>query len=174
MKYLLLIVSAVLAFSGCGNSAAPVGSQGNSAPEAQQRRDLETVTAHSADRSSKMPAPSEGASDGKSGWSRGGDPIDTSKYDAEIASAKKALDAKPNSEPAKKELSAAYTARGVALTEARQYASALGDYRKALKLDPSNETARNWVDQIIIIYDGLNKEYPKEGEEPEPLPFKGA
>jgi hypothetical protein len=61
----------------------------------------------------------------------------------------------------------------MALTDARQYASALGDFRRALKYDPSSEEAKTWIDQIIKIYDSMNKEYPKEGEEPPPLPWKG-
>lgn len=71
-----------------------------------------------------------------------------------------------------KALGDAYYKRAVALTEARQYASALGDYRRALKNDPSNAEAKDWVDKIIMIYDSMNKTSPKEGEEPPPLPFK--
>jgi hypothetical protein len=61
----------------------------------------------------------------------------------------------------------------VALTDARQYASALGDYRRVLKYDPNNSEAKNWIEQIIGIYDSLGRESPKEGDEPPPLPFKG-
>ena len=90
-----------------------------------------------------------------------------------IAEAEKALKAKPNDEAAKKTLAQAYFDRGAALTEARQYASALGDYRRALKYDPTHEESKKWIDQIINIYSMLKKEYPKEGEEPPPLPWKG-
>lgn len=173
MKHILIFAMAALVLSGCGDSAAPVGSGENTASQNERRLEGETVIAHSTDRSGKSPAGENKDSGGKSGWSRGGDPIDTSEFDSEIASAKKALDASPNSDPAKKTLSEAYTKRGVALTQARQYAAALGDYRKAVKLDPSNQTAKTWIDQIIVIYSGMNKEYPKEGEEPEPLPYKG-
>lgn len=172
MKYSLIFAVAILTFTGCGDSAAPVGS-GNTAPANERPLDRETVIAHSTDRSGKGGANKETGDGGKTGWTRGGEPIDTSEFDSEIASAKKALDSAPNSDSAKKSLSEAYTKRGVALTQARQYAAALGDYRKAIKLDPSNQTAKTWIDQIIVIYSGLNKEYPKEGEEPEPLPYKG-
>lgn len=173
MKYSLIFAIAVLALSGCGDSAAPVSSGDNTAAQNERELDRETVIAHSTERSGKSAADKSAGGEGKSGWSRGGDPIDTSAFDAEIASAKKALDASPNSDDAKKTLSEAYTKRGVALTQARQYAAALGDYRKALKLDSSNQTAKTWIDQIIVIYSGMNKEYPKEGEEPEPLPYDG-
>jgi tetratricopeptide (TPR) repeat protein len=110
--------------------------------------------------------------DEKSKWTQSGNPIDTKEFDDEIAAAEKNLKAKPKDETAKKALAESYFKRGVALTDARQYASALGDYRRALKLDPTHADAKKWIQQIIDIYDGLNKEYPKEGEEPPPIPFK--
>ena len=104
-------------------------------------------------------------------WSASGDPIDTSKFDENIAKAEKSMKAKPD-DASKSLLAEAYFARGFALTEARQYASALGDYRRALKLQPNHEESQKWVDQILGIYQMLKKEAPKEGEEPPPLPFK--
>ena len=79
---------------------------------------------------------------------------------------------KPDDAAAKKLLSEAYYDRGDALTKARQYASALGDYRRALKYDPENQEAKDWIGQIVNIYKMLKKDPPKEGEEPPPLPFK--
>ena len=101
-----------------------------------------------------------------------GDPIDTAKFDGVIAEAEKAYKAKPNDEAAKNSLADAYFDRGFALTEARQYAAALGDYRKALKLVPNHEESKKWLDQIVSIYQTLGRPAPKEGEEPAPLPFK--
>lgn len=173
MKIYIALFSVALFLAGCGDSAAPVSQQTQPAASPASGQDLETVTAHSADRGEKGPMSQDGPnSSGGSGWSRGGEPIDTSKFDAEIAAAEKALAAAPSSADAKKALSEAFYKRGSALTEARQYAAALGDYRKALKQDPSNADAKRWIEQIIVIYEGLNKEYPKEGEEPAPLPFK--
>ena len=108
----------------------------------------------------------------KGKWTQSGDAIDTAKLDAAVNLAVKTLAVKPSDAAAKKAVSEAYFNRGTALTEARQYASALGDYRKAYKADPSNTEAKEWIDKIILIYDGLKKDYPKEGEEPPPLPFK--
>ena len=88
-----------------------------------------------------------------------------------IAVAEKKLGGKPADVTAKKTLATAYFKRAFALTEARQYASALGDYRRAMKYDPSNPEAKSWIDKIILIYSGMNKDYPKEGEEPPALPF---
>ena len=89
-----------------------------------------------------------------------------------IAEAEKAFKAKPNDAAAKTALADAYFDRGFALTEARQYAAALGDYRKALKIVPDHEESQKWLDQIVSIYKMLKKEAPKEGEEPPPLPWK--
>ena len=50
--------------------------------------------------------------------------------------------------------------------------AALGDYRKALKHVPDHDESKKWIDQITGIYKMLNKEAPKEGEEPAPLPFQ--
>lgn len=131
-----------------------------------------TVTSHSTENSTVSNSTVVPKSETKTKWTQSGNPIDTSEFDAEIAKAEKNLKAKPKDAAAKKALSEAYVKRGVALTGARQYASALGDYRRTLKLDPNNEEAKNGMDTIIGIYESLNREYPKEGEEPPPLPFK--
>ncbi len=111
-------------------------------------------------------------SETKSKWTQSGNPIDTSEFDTEIAKTAKDLKAKPKDDAAKKSLAEAYLKRGIALTDARQYASALGDYRRVLKYDVNNEDAKKWIEEILNIYQMINREYPKEGEEPPPLPFK--
>ena len=126
-----------------------------------------TVSSHSGE---TLPTPVP-KSETKTKWTQSGNPIDTKEFDAAIAAAEKTQKAKPNDEAAKKSLAVAFLKRGIALTEARQYASALGDYRRALKSDPANEEAKKWIDRIISIYDSINREYPPEGEEPPPLPF---
>jgi len=77
----------------------------------------------------------------------------------------------PSDESAKKAVGDAFYKRADALTKARQYASALGDYRRALKYDPSNSDAKNWIDQIMMIYDSLGREAPPAGKEPAALPY---
>jgi tetratricopeptide (TPR) repeat protein len=166
---IILILPAILI--GC--SKAPVAVQQNSnfanAPQHSER--TQTVTAHTTE-NQPAPMPNNPSGPATSKWTQGGNPIDTSKFDSAIASAEKDVKSKPGDEAAKKALSQAYNERAVALTDARQYASALGDYRRAVKYDPSNEEAKNWIDQIIMIYDSMKKEYPKDGEEPTPLPFQ--
>ena len=102
-----------------------------------------------------------------------GTPIDTSKYDADIKSAEEKYNKNQKDNAAKMALAKAYLARANALTlEGRQYRSALGDYRRVLKYDPDNQEAKDWINQIVAIFQDMNREPPKEGEEPPPLPYE--
>jgi tetratricopeptide (TPR) repeat protein len=169
MKKVSLFILAAMTIA-C-NNAAPTGTptaNSNSAnrpmrsEQMQQQNTIAHTTENQPPRNATAPAKS----------APGGDPIDTAKFDGVIAEAEKVVNAKPNDAAAKSALADAYFDRGFALTEARQYAAALGDYRKALKLIPDHEESKKWIDQIVGIYKMLNKEAPKEGEEPAPLPFK--
>ena len=155
MKNFIIIILLSLLLIGCQSAVEP--------PKAD-----EMVSAHGENSNMPTTVPPTSA---KSKWTQGGDPIDVSTFNAEIEKAEKNLKAKPNDETAKTAASDAYFKRGFALTEARQYASALGDYRRAAKLNPKNAEADEWIKKIVAIYNGLNKSYPNEGEEPPPLPF---
>ena len=168
MKSLLLFFSAALIMA-CNNSPQPVVNT-NSAASPERSERTETVTAHTTE--NQPPPGTAGANNGRTKWTQGGDPIDTKQLDAAIAGAEKNLKSKPNDDAAKKALAEAYYDRADALTKARQYASALGDYRRTLKYDPDNASAKEWVDQIVSIYDSMNREAPPEGQEPPPLPYK--
>lgn len=162
--------------AACAGSNQPTQTA-NTNVAVQKSNDALVVSSHSKDRrdgvndSNQSVAPVT-KSETKTKWTQSGEPIDTSAFDAEIAKAEKELKAKPKDAAAKKALAESYLKRAVGLTEARQYASALGDYRRVLKYDADNEDAKGWIDQIIGIYDSINREAPKEGEEPPPLPFK--
>jgi len=136
-----------------------------------RNNDMPVSLSHGPKAESLPAAPAPGG-DAKSKWSRGGTPIDTKSLDTEISNAQQKLKTNPNDANIKKLLSAAFYNRGMALTNAKQYASALGDFRRAVKYDPENADAKNWIEQIIGIYESINREYPKEGEEPAPLEFK--
>jgi tetratricopeptide (TPR) repeat protein len=166
---LMIITLLLLASFACGNAGRPVAVETNSSATTPSKERPQTAIAHGAE---NPPPKSDAAPGEKSKWTQSGDPIDTKEYDTAIASAEVALGKKPTDTESKKALGAAYFKRADALTGARQYASALGDYRRALKYDPSNAEAKDWVDKIIMIYGSINREYPKEGEEPPPLPFK--
>lgn len=154
---------------GCDNAGKPVPQNTGSTTAARSNEKPETAIAHSLENQTPK---SDAPSGERSKWSQSGDPIDTSAFDKEIAAAEVAFNKKSADNAAKKTLAEAYFKRAEALTEARQYASALGDYRRALKHDPSKDEAKDWIEKIVMIYDSIKREYPKEGEEPPPLPFK--
>jgi tetratricopeptide (TPR) repeat protein len=164
MKKYLVILSLCIISVGCNNAAKPVAQNGNAVTSGSPDRS-QTAIAHSSENQTPPP----GNTGTTSHWKQSGDPIDTKTYDAAIASAEVAFKKKSDDAAVKKTLAEAYYKRGVALTDARQYASALGDYRRTVKYDPSNADAKGWIDKIIAIYDSMGREYPKEGEEPPPL-----
>lgn len=168
MKFIIITLLLSASF-GCDSAGKPVPQNTNNAVVTSKNEKPQTAIAHSLE--NQTPKNDAPASE-KSKWTQSGDPIDTKEFDAAIASAEVAFGKKPSDNEVKKALGASYFNRAEALTKARQYASALGDYRKAMKYDPSNETAKEWIDQIIMIYGSIKREYPKEGEEPPPLPFK--
>lgn len=171
MKELIVICTLVFAV-GCTATSQTVQQNSTAAPTPPERSEkAQTSVAHGSE-NRPAPVPNAPAGSATSSWSQGGTAIDTTKFDNAIAAAEKKLKANPTDDLAQKALAQAYYQRGVALTDARQYASALGDYRRALKYNPDHTDARNWIDQIIMIYGSLKKQYPKEGEEPPPLPFK--
>ena len=149
------------------NNAAPVANSNRPINVAQQSNEAQSVLAHTTENQTPKPANSNS---GKRPMS--GEPIDTSKFDEAIATAEKESKSKPSDPAARKAFAEAFFARGVALTEAKQYASALGDYRRAVKLNPNHEESKKWIDQITNIYAMMKREAPKEGEEPPPMPFK--
>ncbi|MEO6655734.1 MAG: tetratricopeptide repeat protein [Pyrinomonadaceae bacterium] len=163
---IILITLIMVTMLGCGG-AAPV-QNAMKAPVAPNTERPQTAIAHSSENQTPHPSPPTGE---KSKWTQSGDPIDTKQFDTAIAAAEVALVKKSSDEKAKKALSTAYFNRAMALTDARQYASALGDFRRAVKYDPSNTEAKDWIQQIISIYSSINRESPNEGEEPPPLPF---
>ncbi len=177
MKKIAILSFTALLFAACGGANQQTVNT-NIAPNnsVQNTTNSTVVSSHSQNdltvSSGQTDSKIVPKSETKTKWSQSGDPIDTSSFDEEIKQVESKLKANPKNEDLKKSLAEAFVKRGLTLTEARQYASALGDYRKALKLDPNNEEAKKWIDQIISIYKSINKEYPKEGEEPPPLPFK--
>ena len=167
MKVPLLIAALTSVVTlGC-STGAPVTVQNSNTSNVPMRAEkLQDTTVHTTENQ----PPSNLHSGGK--WSQSGDPIDTTRFDKAIIEAEKAFKAKPSDETTQKALAAAYYERAFALTEARQYASALGDYRRTMKYDPENAEAKEWIDQIVSIYTMLKKQPPNEGEEPPPLKVK--
>lgn len=154
--------------TACSNSPSPNSTAANNEQmPVRSDRVQQPETSTTAQNNSEIQAASN--SNGKRHWTRSGDPIDTARFDGTIRQAEALYQKNPSDKKAGKDLSEAYFDRGMALTQARQYAAALGDFRKALKFDPENQEARQWVDRIIGIYNQLNMQYPAEGEEPAPI-----
>lgn len=163
----------LLVLAGCAPNAQRVEQNSNAASEPMRAEKLQSVTQHSTENQQPPSTVSNNSTaGGESKWAQGGEAIETAKFDQAISAAEKNLRARPADESAKKAAAQAYFERGFALTEARQYASAIGDYRRALKHDPNDAESKKWIDQIIAIYAMLKKQAPKEGEEPPPLAWK--
>lgn len=181
MKKIAILNLCLLFLIGCNNAPTKVQQntavvQNSNAPVQNAPNDLTSVSSHSQEKKSDSLSADNPGTAQKSGektkWTQSGNPIDVSGFDSEIKQVQDKMKANPKNEDLKKSLADAYLKRGMALTEARQYATALGDYRKVQKLDPENEEAKKWIAQIVGIYESINRAYPQEGEEPPPLPFK--
>lgn len=156
MRILVLALCSV-ALAACGSAPRPVAENSTSnstAPLSNERP--QTAIAHTTENGTPPAAAGGGSPRGVA--------FDTSTFDAEIAKAEKSGD--------KNAIAVAYLKRANELTKNGQYASALGDYRRTVKNDPSNGEAQQWIMQITSIYESMNRPAPKEGEEPPPLPFK--
>lgn len=160
-KFLILALTAVF-FIGCSSQAQRVETN-NTNVAVQKTNDTALVSSHSNDAGKTISPPSDKPSSNES--SPMARAIDVSQMTADIEKAEK--------DPKNKEvLAKAYFTRAFALTEAAQYRAALGDFRKGLKLNQKDEDAKAMHDQILSIFKSINREPPKEGEEPPPLPFK--
>jgi tetratricopeptide (TPR) repeat protein len=162
--FLIFACLGALALAACGGKDANTTPNNNGAGNANVSRANTNgpIAAHNAP--GGPPASTQPA--GNPGPGPTGDPIDATKLDADIDKAEKAHAAKPNDVKTTKALGDAYLARAQALTEARQYRAALGDYRKTLKYDPTNEEATSMSNQIISIMQQMGREVPAEGQEP--------
>src|SRR5688572_9343839 len=130
MRFLFLFVGAAF-LTACNTAPTPIANSTTANTNRPQRSEqMQNSVAHTTENQPPKSANSNSASK----MASGGEPIDTAKYDGVIAEAEKAYKAKPNDPAAKSNLADAYFDRGFALTDsaARQYAAALGDYRRAL------------------------------------------
>jgi tetratricopeptide (TPR) repeat protein len=182
MKKILVFSLSALIFAACGSEAsqpntaanrqtantsvAPPASSSNSGGVSNNSNNL-VVSSHSNE-----PPASNPSTDQSSSQSPMSKPVDVSEMTAKIEKAEKEHKAKPDDEKLKKNLAGAYFERAFALTKAAQYRSALGDFRKGLKLNPDDKEAQSMHDQIIDIFKSMNREPPKEGEEPPPVAIK--
>lgn len=165
MKRTAIITLFALTVFGCNNSA-PVRVENQPTANSSNRNEM-TVMSHSQESVKSNPGARNSTE------SPMAKPIDVSAMTAKIEKAESDYKAKPNDAKAKENIAAARFERAFALTEAAQYRAALGDFRKGLKLNPNDAEAKAMHDQILSIFKSINREPPKEGEEPAPLPFDG-
>jgi tetratricopeptide (TPR) repeat protein len=157
----------LVSLGGCGGGDAPT--------TVGQNTNTPNHTASASTNSQGARTPVVVASPGASrpaAAASGGEPVDTSKHDAEIKRLENEAKKKPSDQATRRALATAYTNRGDALTGVRQYRAALGDYRRALRNDPGNEQARQMAGTITGILKSMGRDIPPEGEEPAPLPLK--
>lgn len=170
MKKVLILSLAALASFGCSSTAQQANQTANTNQAAVKPNDSTIVSSRSTETGQMPNAPSANAnkpaSSTESPMAR---PIDVAEVTADIEKAE--TESKKNPK-AKENLAKAYFVRATALTGAAQYRAALGDYRKGLKLNPTDEDAKKMHDQILSIFKSIGREPPKEGEEPAPLPFE--
>lgn len=144
----VLLMLAALGFSACKESGPPAATQqpmANNTSANTPAADAASQTAQAA-----------------------GLPVDTSKYDAEIARLEMQAEKSPGDDAARISLSKAYLRRADALRGAQQYREALRDYQSALRLDPDNEEVQKKVAEVSQPFES---EATGEYGEPAPLPI---
>lgn len=165
--------------NGSGNAEAPKAAISNAnTAVVVNRQQSETVAAHSTEKSlspasNTAVSPANAASGQAAGSTESpmARAIDVSAQTAQIEAAEKEYKAKSGDAKVKENLAKSYFDRAFLLTEAAQYRAALGDFRKGLKLNPADAEAKKMHDQIITIFASIGRQPPKEGEEPQPMPF---
>ncbi|HEX8774195.1 MAG TPA: hypothetical protein VF735_11340 [Pyrinomonadaceae bacterium] len=156
-----LVALALNACGGTTTTTAPTAANQATTPASQTATSNTAVTQSARPPAvAASPRPATGSS---------GEFVDTSKFDAEIKRLEDRAKKSPADQQTRIALAKAYADRGDALTGVRQYNAALGDYRRALRNDPSNEQARQMAGTITSIYKGMGREVPPEGQELQPL-----
>jgi tetratricopeptide (TPR) repeat protein len=130
MRAFVCLLCLVLLCGACGKKSAPASGA--------NRSGATNATAPSGDANGSA---SNSAADGGQG-------LDTSKLDAEIARLEQQAEKNPDDDSALDALADAYVRRGRALHEARRLTDALRDYQSALRYSPDHEEANLRVAQI--------------------------
>lgn len=118
--------------------------------------------AHGGGNPASAPAAAPGANEKPEG-------VDTAALDAKIEKLEAKAKSGSLSDADKKALASVYLERGNIYYNAGQprlYKFALGDLRRVLRYDPTNEEARAKVNQIVSIYQQMGRPVPDNGSEP--------
>jgi hypothetical protein len=161
---------ALAACAACGPSQPTANVSNSSAQSNASQRPAQTVevppvaSAHGGATNSPAGAPATAPASGAASADK--PTIATPELDAKIAKAESKAKAPGASEADKKAAAAAYVERANVYYTAQQpvlYKFALGDFRRALKYDPSNSVARERMDQIVSIYQSMGRPVPSNG-----------
>ncbi len=166
---LALTCGAALFAAGCGTPSATNNNNTNSAATTSNQSSrtsnvtLPPVSSAHGDNSSVAPPATSAASN--SSTQKPG--INTAALDAKIEKAE--AKAKGGAQADKLAAAAALVERGNVYRDAGQptlYKFALGDYRRALRYQPDNAEAREKMNEIVSIYQGMGRPVPENGNEP--------
>jgi len=170
-----LLLSCALA-NACGGRPGEAGASNNARPAAQASPTPKAANANAPDSSGEIGvAPSHGggasanAARGAAGGSADDQPASTPELDANVKKAEAKLKAGGGGDSDKKAAADAYFARADHFRDQGQprlYKFALDDYRRGLRLDPSNSEARGKMDEIVQIYESMGRPVPTLGNEP--------
>jgi hypothetical protein len=167
-----LLPAALLAFCACAacgtsqqSSSNPANSSASQSEPTQNR--TQTVVVPPVAPAHGDAAPVAAQTPPQTGATSAEKPsIPTPELDAKIAKAEAKAKAAKASDADKKAAAAAYVERANVYYTAQQpmlYKFALGDFRRALRYDPNNTEAHAKMDQIVSIYQGMNKPVPTNG-----------
>ena len=163
--------SAILfALAACALSAA-CGAPGPTAKTANtnsQASNTQTSIAHGTNASTDAGVASSHGGAAPSGASATKPPVETPEMDAKIEKAEAKAKAAGASDADKKAAARAYFERANFFRDNGKpelYKFALADYRRGLRYDPTDASARAKMDEIIFIYKGMGRPVPELGNE---------
>ncbi|MBV8859917.1 MAG: hypothetical protein JOZ02_23500 [Acidobacteria bacterium] len=163
----LLLTAALLTSCG-GNAPAPTAARNSNAAAANN---AQTSIQHGTSPSSNLGAAAAhggGAAPPAADAAAERALVDTKELDARIKSAGEKARASNASAADKKAAADAYLARGNVYWsggQPRLYKYALADFKQVLKYDPSNAEARQKIDTIVGIYQGMGRPVPEVPDE---------
>lgn len=174
---LALTCGAALVFTSCGSQSntnnTGGAANGNNSTTATASRTAQTggalppvSSAHGGAGTAGSNAPAGGTTAGNAGGAARPTGIDTAALDAKIEKAEAKAKASGASQADKLAAAAAYVQRANVYRDAGQpalYKFALGDYRRALRYQPDNAEAREKMNEIVSIYQGMGRPVPENG-----------
>lgn len=177
MAFFAAVVSAALYLTACAPRQSSVNSEAQTNTTTTSTTQTTTPNAEPADAAppivsahgGSVPPMSSSGGGGMLPSSTGKPDVDTAALDAKIAQAERKAKASGASEADKRAAAAAYLERGNVFYNAGQpslYKFALRDLRRTLRYEPNNTQAREEVDTIVAIYQGMNRPVPELGNEP--------